>query len=484
MNKGDQFLIKNLPKSRFRGLEKSSKTTFLKFDIDSFYPSISRELVVKSIKFARRTCHISKEDESIILSSCNAFLFSKDSVRKKKNCETLFDVAMGSYSGAEVSELVGLYLLNKMTVTRGPFKLGEVGLYRDDGLAAINCPGPQIDRKRKALIELFKKEGLNITVECNIKKTDYLDVILDLEHNSYKPYRKPNDAPLYINTKSNHSENIIKQLPNMIQKRLSTLSSSEEAFNSVVQPYEAALKASGYNTKLKYVTTDTDSAKKRKRKRNIIWFNPPYNCTVRTKIGKKFLWLIDKHFKNHPTLKKVFNRSTVKVSYCNSKNMKSKIGKHNRNILEPKTEQEDQAGCKCHDKNSCPLQNKCLTKSIVYRADVSAPNKPKMTYYGLTEMTFKDRFYQHKSSFTHEDKRNATELSKYIWKLRDTGIEPKIEWSIHKRAFTYIGGATHCDLCLTEKTTIALANPKRTLNSRTEILGKCRHQRKFTLQTI
>ena len=89
-----------------------------------------------------------------------------------------------------------------------------------------------------------------------------------------------------------------------------------------------------------------------------------------------------------------------------------------------------------------------------------------------------------KSSLTHEDKSAHTELSKYFWKLKNTGLEPKIKWSIKKRAYTYIGGATHCDLCLTEKTVIALANPKCTLNSRTEILGKCRHQRKFTLQTM
>ena len=196
--------------------------------------------------------------------------------------------------------------------------------------------------------------------------------------------------------------------------------------------------------------------------------------------------MIDKHFKRHPILKKVFNRNTVKISYCNSKNMKRKIDKHNRNILEPKLQLEDQKTCSCTPQNkpTCPLRGNCLAKSIVYKADVRAPNKVKMTYYGLTEMTFKERFYQHKSSITHSEKRTATELSKYYWKLKDEGLEPNIKWSIKSKAFTYQGGATHCDLCLTEKTVIALADPKFTLNSRTEILGKCRHQRKFILQII
>ena len=41
---------------------------------------------------------------------------------------------MGSFDGVEICELVGLYLLNKLSKLLGN---GNVGLYRDDGLAAI-----------------------------------------------------------------------------------------------------------------------------------------------------------------------------------------------------------------------------------------------------------------------------------------------------------------------------------------------------------
>ena len=336
---------------------------------------------------------------------------------------------------------------------------------------------------RKALIKCFKEEGLSITVECNIRKTDFLDVILDLENKCYRPYRKPNDTPLYININSNHPDIIKKQLPKMIEKRLSTLSSSEEIFQSAVQPYETALRESGYKAQLTYVPEKNEKVKKRKRQRKIIWFNPPFNSTVRTNVGKKFLNLVVKHFSRHPILKKVFNRNTVKVSYCNPKNMKAKIDKHNRKILEPVIEESENT-CSCPKKNkpNCPLQGNCLVKSIVYQADVKAPNKTTMTYYGLTEMTFKERYYGHTSSLRHEKNKNETELSKYVWKLRNEGISPSIKWSIKAKAYTYQGGATHCDLCLTEKTIITLASTKTTLNSRTEIFSKCRHQRKFTLQ--
>ena len=37
----------------------------------------------------------------------------------------------------------------------------------------------------------------------------------------------------------------------------------------------------------------------------------------------------------------------------------------------------------------------------------------------LTEGTFKQRFSQQKATFKHRKYTNSTELSKYIWKLRD-----------------------------------------------------------------
>ena len=69
------------------------------------------------------------------------------------------------------------------------------------------------------------------------------------------------------------------------------------------------------------------------RKRNIIWFNPPYSKNVSTKIGKIFLSLIDKHFPKHHGYSTIFNRNTVKFSYCFTKNMKNIIQSHNKKIL-------------------------------------------------------------------------------------------------------------------------------------------------------
>ena len=60
--------------------------------------------------------------------SRKSLLFRKDEVWVKRENPS-FDVTMGSYDGAEVCELVGLFILDK--VKRECSEL-ELGLYRDD----------------------------------------------------------------------------------------------------------------------------------------------------------------------------------------------------------------------------------------------------------------------------------------------------------------------------------------------------------------
>ena len=68
-----------------------------------------------------------------------------------------FDASMGCYDGAEICELVGCYILNQLsTVMRKEL----VGLYRNDGLGIIKIMSePEIERKRKQIIKIFKDCG-------------------------------------------------------------------------------------------------------------------------------------------------------------------------------------------------------------------------------------------------------------------------------------------------------------------------------------
>ena len=74
---------------------------------------------------------------------------------------------MSSYDGAEVCQLVGLLLLNDLSVLLGK---DNVGLYQDDGLAVVDkATGPKLEKLRKDIIAIFKKRGLSITIDSNLK---------------------------------------------------------------------------------------------------------------------------------------------------------------------------------------------------------------------------------------------------------------------------------------------------------------------------
>ena len=60
----------------------------------------------------------------------------------KISVNSYFDVPMGCYDGAEVCELVGSYMLNKL---RHDVNKESIGLYRDNGLGVFhNIPKPEI----------------------------------------------------------------------------------------------------------------------------------------------------------------------------------------------------------------------------------------------------------------------------------------------------------------------------------------------------
>ena len=147
-----------------------------------------------------KTVTVRDSDIEILLHSRNTILFNKGVAWQKK--ESLFDVSMGAYDGAEVALLVRLYLLHQINETIPSLNFG---LYRDDGLAAYKSMRARIiEQYRKKLIKLFKDNGLDITLQFRLHQANYLDASFDLASDSIKPYRKPNDTPVYINRQSNH----------------------------------------------------------------------------------------------------------------------------------------------------------------------------------------------------------------------------------------------------------------------------------------
>ena len=152
--------------------------------------------------------------------------------------------------------------------------------------------------------------------ESNLKIVNYLDVTLNLNNGSFKPYHKPDDIIQYINKESNHPPSINEHLSASIEKWLSNNSSDEKIFKEAAIYYEDTLNKAGYINKLVYHTpiTSNQENKNKSRQRNVTWFNPPYSKSVTTRIDQSFLHLLDIHFPKTNIINKIFNRNKAKVS--------------------------------------------------------------------------------------------------------------------------------------------------------------------------
>ena len=180
----------------------------------------------------------------------------------------------------------------------------QAGLYRDDGLTVCKATPKQIEKTKQEVSEIFKADGLKITIEANKKTINFLDVTLDLASGSYKPFMKPNNKILYVHQESNHPPALLKNIPGNINKRLTSISSSQKVSDDAIPTYQKALDESGYNHKLTYNPQPT---RNRNRKRKVIWCNPPWNANVKTNLGRKFINIIDRCFPNEHPLHKIFN---------------------------------------------------------------------------------------------------------------------------------------------------------------------------------
>ena len=579
----------------FDRIENKSQKQLIQLDIVNYYPSINKTLFEKAIKFAEETVPLTKIEKDLLYNARESLLYHDGQAWEKTT--GLFDVTMGSFDGAQITDLVGLLILDTLKK-----EVPEISfaLYRDDGIGAHNKLRPQkLDKIRKKLKDIFTSLELDITIETGLHKMDFLDVTFDLMTGTYAPYRKPNDTPTYVHTESNHPAHVIKNIPLAVNKRLCSISSNKEIFDDSKYPYQEALNKSAYKFNLKYEkptprygnTTDTTSdtiaptptptpnhqpppdteptnpptpspttqtdlrrgdpdhitthqptvnntvpgprrsqrirnrnltqhhdpvhpapnpspepppsqpptepepnpiqpqqqhKKSRKRNRNILWFNPPYNRALKTKLGKEFLKLIDKNFPKNHVLYPVMNRQKVKISFATSPNMQSIINKHNQKLLRKTKTKEPIKDCNCRQL-PCPIPDgKCQTKCVIYKAEINNAQ-----YIGLSKNSIKERITSHRQTFREEPKRNSTTLSAHVWtkelNKNEEGeiIEPSIKWSIVKECQLYEPGHKTCDLCLSEKVQLVkeCSNPKN-INRRSDIANKCIHKKMYYYSAV
>ena len=131
----------------------------MKFDIENFYPSITERLLKDALNFANKTTKITQQEKNIIFNAAKSVLYNQEEVWIKRkndnnNENKLFDITMGGKHGAEVCELIGLYILQGLKTILPNFM---IGLYRDDGLIAVDkkLSNVEIEKIKKKLHKYF-----------------------------------------------------------------------------------------------------------------------------------------------------------------------------------------------------------------------------------------------------------------------------------------------------------------------------------------
>ena len=90
----------------------------------------------------------------------------------------MFDATIRSYDGAEVCELVRLFILDSLAKKSGK---GKVGIFGYDRLAVLkNTTASAGDESRKNVINVFGHFGLKVTAQTSQKITSILHITLNL----------------------------------------------------------------------------------------------------------------------------------------------------------------------------------------------------------------------------------------------------------------------------------------------------------------
>ena len=152
----------------FCQLKDKQRLTFIQFDVVNFYGSITPGVLADAITFAAKYVSISDLEKKTIMQATNSFLCSNGQTWVKKE-GGIFDITMGGHHGAEVCDLIGLYILSQLIEV-----LPNTGLYRDDGLSVSTATNRQIEIMKKKVCKFFRDNGIAVTIEANSKSISWM----------------------------------------------------------------------------------------------------------------------------------------------------------------------------------------------------------------------------------------------------------------------------------------------------------------------
>ena len=123
----------------------------------------------------------------VIFNSRKSLLYHNDDPQVKKDTSVEYDVTMGSYDDAVLSEIVGMFIIGMLSKS---FEQDYISLYKDDGLSVFrNYNGHLNDKIRKDHIKLFKKYQFNLHIKYNLKLAAFLKMSFEMNTGIYKPFK-------------------------------------------------------------------------------------------------------------------------------------------------------------------------------------------------------------------------------------------------------------------------------------------------------
>ena len=127
---------------------------------------MTEETLDKAISLASNHTTVSLEDICITKHSRKSLLFHLEQAWKTKQSSSCFDVTRGSYDGAELCELIGIF---SQPVLQDIINKEAMGLHRDAGIIVLNKVTSQKTIKiRKKIIKVFKVNGFSIDIVTNL----------------------------------------------------------------------------------------------------------------------------------------------------------------------------------------------------------------------------------------------------------------------------------------------------------------------------
>ena len=101
--------------------------------------------------------------------------------------------------------------------------------------------------------------------------------------------------------------------------------------------------------------------------------------------------------------------------------------------------------------DDCPVPGACNQDVAIYEATVTTDDGRAESYVGLAK-NFKRRFPKHKSTLGDRNADRQTKMSKYVWRKRVEGLNPKVAWTFLEKNVPDFNPVTEiCILCTREK---------------------------------